>query len=236
MVFRHKLYYILTLLLFSQCAFSATVQPGSIFISEVMANPLATSDTNGEWFELFNASASTIDLNGLIISDDNSNFHEINHNDSLFILPGEYLVLGRNSDITVNGGYTADYVYTGFSLGNTSDQIVLSSADSEIVRLNYNGLPFGIAGVSAELIAQVINPDVTHYQLTENFIYGAGDNGTPGAQGSFELNYANPVPIPGALWLFISAIFLLGRNLKTTQANVFSQRCFSHYRYNPANF
>src|SRR5687768_5630304 len=30
--------------------------PGDVVISEVMANPLGSSDSNGEWFELYNPS------------------------------------------------------------------------------------------------------------------------------------------------------------------------------------
>ena len=48
--------------------FAATINSGDLLISEVMANPAAVSDSNGEWFELFNASLHSIDLNGLTIS------------------------------------------------------------------------------------------------------------------------------------------------------------------------
>ena len=213
MHFKLSIYFVSILLLTFPPSHSATIQQGDLLISEVMANPFAVSDVNGEWFELFNTSANTIDLNGFIISDNNSNSHEINASRPLTIASGEYFVLGRNSDSATNGGVNLDYAYTGFSLGNTSDQIIVSLSETEITRIEYNGLPFGSAGISAELIAQVSQPDASHYQLTENFIYGAGDMGTPGEQGSFQLRSASPVPIPGAFWLFVSAIFLLSRNI-----------------------
>ena len=145
---------------------AATIQAGDLLISEVMANPSAVSDANGEWFELFNASANSIDINGFTISDDGSNSHQINNGSSLFIAPGAYFVLGRNGDITENGGYTADYVYNNFTLGNSLDQIILSNNTNEIIRLNYTGAPFGTTGVSAELINQLINPNESNYQLS----------------------------------------------------------------------
>lgn len=188
--------------------YAATIQPGELLISEVMANPLQVSDTNGEWFELFNASTNPIDINGITISDAGSNTHEINSGGSLSINPGDYFVLGRNGDISNNGGYIADYVYNNFSLANSSDQIILSNEGIQIVALDYSGLPFGMAGVSAELVQQPINPSSVHYQLTQDTIYGSGDIGTPGSAGSFNLSNTNPVPIPGALWLFVSAIAL----------------------------
>jgi len=197
--------------------YATTIQPGELLISEVMANPLQVSDTNGEWFELFNASANPIDINGITISDTGSNIHEINNGGSLFINPGDYLVLGRNGDNSSNGGYIADYVYNNFTLGNSSDQIILSSTGMQIARLDYSGLPFGMAGVSAELMRQTVNPSSVDYQLTQDTIYGIGDIGTPGSTGSFNLSNASPVPIPSALWLFGSAIALFIGTIKNTK-------------------
>ncbi len=195
---------------------AVTIQPGDLLISEVMANPSAVSDANGEWFELFNASANSIDINGLTISDDGSNSHQINNGISLLIAPGAYFVLGRNGSSADNGGYIADYVYSDFTLGNTLDQIVLSDNTNEIVRLNYTGLPFGASGISAELINQLTNPDESNYQASQNNQYGLGDIGTPGRSGSFELVSASTVPIPGAVWLFASALLVLSRRFRLT--------------------
>ncbi len=196
---------------------AATIQTGDLLISEVMANPSAVSDTNGEWFEIFNASANSIDINGLTISDDGSNSHQINNGASLLIASGAYLVLGRNGNITNNGGYTADYVYSNFTLGNTLDQIILSDSTNEIIRLNYTDAPFGANGVSAELINQLTNPNESNYQLSQNIQYGLGDSGTPGRRGSFELISASAVPVPSAIWLFASALLMLSRKLNLTR-------------------
>lgn len=203
-----KKYLLLFSLLTCHHSQAASIQPGDLFISEIMANPSAVSDANGEWFELFNASANPIDLNGLTISDDTSNTHTIDSGGSLFIASGEYFVLGRNGDTLINGGYIADYVYTGFSLGNTNDQIIISENGAELSRVNYTGLPFGTAGISVELIIQAFPLNESSYQLTQNSFYGDGDIGTPGTQGSFALTHATTVPIPGAIWLFASVALL----------------------------
>ena len=212
--------YITTTLLLSCLmtnTYAATIQPGSLLISEVMANPSLVSDSNGEWFEIFNASSSTIDLNGITLSDDGSNIHHVNTNGSLLIESGAYLVFGRSSDNTINGGYTADYVYDDFTLSNSTDQIILTMDSIEIARLDYSGSPFGIAGISAELITQTSNPTNLDYQLTQSNRYGLGDIGTPGNPGAFQLTAASPVPIPNALWLFASAILLLIRKAKISR-------------------
>ena len=189
-------------------AFAASLQTGDLLISEVMSNPNAVSDTNGEWFEIFNASASTHDLNGLIIRDNGSNSHTINNGTSLLINPGEYFVLGRNTDTLSNGGLALDYSYSNFTLSNTSDQIILLFGTIEIANLNYNGAPFGTTGVSTEITNQKSVTTQADFQLTQNIQYGDGDFGTPGNAGSFELISSASVPIPGAIWLFASAALI----------------------------
>lgn len=195
--------------------FAASINPGDLLISEVMANPAAVSDSNGEWFEIFNASLNLIDLNALTISDDGSNSHIINADRSLLITPGEYFVLSNNGDSGSNGGFMPDYVYSGFSLANSSDQIIILDDGNEIFRLEYSGAPFGVTGVSAELINQVLNPQADDYGNTPTdavFQYGDGDFGTPGGAGSVLLTTRAPVPLPGATWLFGSAFLLFLRN------------------------
>ncbi len=203
-----------TFLFASSHSYSANINPGDLLVSEVMSNPAQVSDTAGEWFEIFNASANIIDLDGITISDNGSNAHEIDNGGSLLIDPGTYLVLGRNADMSQNGGYLADYVYSNFTLGNSQDQIILSRDNIEIARLDYSGAAFGVAGVSSELIAQTLMPTISDYMLTENFIYGLGDIGTPGGPGSFALTSASPVPIPGAIWFLMSGVLLLARSTK----------------------
>lgn len=197
---------------------ASSLQTGDLLISEVLANPSAVSDSNGEYFELFNTSNITIDLNGFSISDDGSNSHSINALEPLLIRPGEYFVLGNNGDSRTNGGYIANYVYSNFSLTNSSDEIILSSSDNIIVaRLAYSGAPFGISGVSAELVNQVLQPTADDYAISTT-LFGDGDLGTPGQAGSIILtSTASPVPLPAAFWLFSSALLMLVRLKHTSK-------------------
>lgn len=191
------------------CA-SAAVNPGDLIVTEVMANPSAVSDTTGEWLELYNTTGHRISLDGLTIADDGSNSHTIS-DPALGIDPGGYAVLGRNGDSTVNGGFIADYVYDNFTLGNSSDEIVLKSGGSELFRLVYDNAPaFGAAGISAELAVYDGHPDAADYQLTPaGMTYGAGDRGTPGSAGSWQPATVSAVPLPGAGWLLASGLGLL---------------------------
>jgi len=178
-------------------------ESGELLISEIMANPSAVSDTVGEWFELFNPTGDSLILNNLVLSDNGSNSHQINASDNLLINSGQYFLLARNGDSAINGGIIADYIYAGFTLGNTSDAIIISSTSSEITRLEYSS-GFIEAGKSTELF-QLPN-DIGNYQRTaDSFIYGAGDIGTPGIAGSAELPVSS-VPVPAAVWLFGSGL------------------------------
>jgi len=192
----------LIIALFS-CVFSPLSHATSVshlLITEIMANPTAVSDTNGEWFELFNPTAESIDLSGTILSDDNSLGHVIT---SGIIEAGSYFVMARNGDSSINGGFTADYTYSRFTLGNTSDQIILRNSNAgEILRLDY-GAGFVPSGGSMELIDAVMLPD--NYAATTT-TFGDGDFGTPGEAGSFIQPTASPVPVPAAAWLMGSGL------------------------------
>ena len=197
----------LTLLLSSAANSYGALLAGELIISEVMANPAAVSDTNGEWFELYNRTDSSIDLNGLNFYDSGSNSHTIS--ESLFIEASSYLVLGRNSDTAINGGLAVDYVYSNFTLGNSSDDIFIDFMGVQLAALSYdNDGVFGIAGISAEWLG-------SGYGLTPgSFSYGAGDIGTPGSQGSYDIPPVAAVPIPASGWLLVSGLcsLLIGKN------------------------
>ena len=196
----------LTLLLSSATNSHGALLAGELIISEVMANPAAVSDTNGEWFELYNRTDSSIDLNGLNFYDSGSNSHTIS--ESLFIEASSYLVLGRNSDAAINGGLTVDYVYSNFTLGNSSDDIFIDFMGIQLAALSYdNDGVFGVAGISAQWLG-------SGYGLTPgSFSYGAGDIGTPGSQGSYDIPPAAAVPIPASGWLLASGLcsLLIGK-------------------------
>ena len=85
--------------------------PGEVVINEIIQNPAAVSDANGEWFELFNPTGSDIDINGWTIRDDGIDTHVINNGGPLLILAGGYLVLGTNTDTGTNGGAPVAYSY-----------------------------------------------------------------------------------------------------------------------------
>lgn len=199
--------------------FTLNTQAASVsdlLITEIMANPMQVSDSNGEWFELFNPTSSPINLQGLTLSDDTSNEHTVSADSPLWVAAGQYFVMGKNGDAGSNGGFTADYTYNGFTLGNSGDQIVFSNGLTELLRFNY-GADFDIAGQSRELIGLPMLEE--NFGLTNaSFMYGMGDIGTPGMAGSYT---PSPVPVPAAVWLFGSGLIgLTGIARRRTTAQV----------------
>ena len=184
-----------------------------LLISEIMANPAALPDAQGEWFELYNPTDHEINLRDTWIGDDGRDLHKIETD--LLILPSEYLTLARGSD----PGFIPDYVYNNFTLGNGADEIVFSDGLTELLRLEY-GIGFVEAGQSRELTD--ISMLASSYLLTQDsLIYGAGEIGTPGSAGNAGLvgsvvpgstsigHPVSAVPAPATIWLFISGLLTI---------------------------
>lgn len=170
---------------------SALFQDGFVIVTEFMKDPAEVSDTQGEWFELFNAGPHRANLEGWVISDDGSNAHLIfNGGSGLWVLPRKRLVFGRNDDVQVNGGVPVDYVYSGFTLGNSADQIVLSTGVGRLVdRVDYdNGIQWPDSpGMSISLRPGAedtyFNDDPANWCHSSSFVaLSSSDTGTPGEQ------------------------------------------------------
>ena len=156
--------------------------PNNIVITEVMVNPAAVSDSYGEWFEIYNNDTIAIDLAGWRIADSEDDLHELQTvSIEFYIIPGDYLVLGRNADSAENGGYNADYEYWGFQLSNSSDEIFLIDDEGRIVdEIEYtSSVPFS-SGASMYLRNVEFDNAVDTSWAMSATPFGDGDYGTPG--------------------------------------------------------
>ena len=121
-----------------QASPTSAASTGTILITEIMYDPDDVSDSDGEYFELYNPGSTAIDLNGWNISDLGSNSHNIGS--SLIIPANGFLVLGESTNQSINGGVTVNYQHTSFSLSNTTDEIILKDGSGvEIDRVEYGG-------------------------------------------------------------------------------------------------
>lgn len=175
------------------CQGGACVSPyrppaaGELLVSEFMADPSKVNDASGEWFEIANLTGETLDLTGLQVHDDGSNRFTIPADARLTIGPNARLVFAINGDFNQNGGLKPDYVYSNFTLANTSDAIVLEVPGAGVidaVRYAASGGWAIAAGKSLQLretfLDATANDDPAHWCQT-TLSYGMGDFGTPGA-------------------------------------------------------
>ena len=170
---------------------------GQVVINEIMydPNPPAPS-VAGEWFELYNDGNSPVDLEDWTFSDAGSNPNTFTISGNLMIGAKGYLVLGRNSDTSANGGVPkVDYEYgTAFSLANGDDEIIMvDNTNNEMDRVEYDVNPWPLGnGASIALKTTTDyqtfdNNDPTNWCVSTKE-YGTGARGTPRA--------ANDCPLP----------------------------------------
>ncbi len=180
-----------------------------VVINELMIDPVAVGDANGEWIELYNPTAAAVDLAGWYIAEDGPGIHQIVG--SLVIPSGGYLVLCRNSNASLNGGVTCAYQLTNFALVNGGDSVLLLDPQAaEIDRVVYGpdagfttsapaaasvGLKHPYLDNAAMVIPELPN-DPTSWEdsnfVVSTKVFGTGDKGTPGARndGYVEQNHA----------------------------------------------
>lgn len=162
------------------------VDYGDLLITEIMYNPAALSDSDGEWIEIYNNSARPVNLQNLVVARDDANSHSIT--DSIELSPGTFFVLMRADSATMAA---RSYIYgSDISLSNTGAVLSIYNEGSEtgpgslIFSVDYGaaGFPDG-SGASISL-----NPDKMNASdalsgtswCTSTSPFTTGDLGTPG--------------------------------------------------------
>lgn len=111
------------------------VEFGQVVISELMVDPAAVSDTQGEWIELHNPTGTAWELQGCLIDDGGSTARAIA--DSFALAPGGYKAIARAASAGFPPAATMP-----MSLGNTGDAVAVSCDGVEIDRVVYGpGFP-----------------------------------------------------------------------------------------------
>ena len=170
-----------------------------IVVTEIMVNPASVSDSYGEWFEIANVTDTIISLEGWSIKDNGSDTHVIQtDNQESMIQPGQFYVLARNGNISSNGGVYSDYVYGGFSLSNTEDEIIILDSDGAIVdEVHYTSEWNFSSGISKEIHENNSDNSLIENWFASTLSYGSGDYGTPGSSYEGSLGFKNQHITPG---------------------------------------
>ncbi|HEX6370500.1 MAG TPA: DNA/RNA non-specific endonuclease [Longimicrobium sp.] len=180
---------------------------GNVVINELLQDPQAVLDANGEWFEVYNRGTTAVNLQGWTIASLNDVSHVISS--SVVIPAGGYAVLGRNGNAATNGGVTVNYVYAGtttLNLGNGNDWLALrDGAGASVDSIAWTSVTAGTARALIDPASDNLNVNGTAWTGCAA-TFGAGDRGTPGASnaactgggggGSVSLSINAPRQIP----------------------------------------
>jgi len=162
-----------------------------VIITEIMQNPGAVGDGDGEWFELHNSTDADIDINGWTIADLGIDSHLIDNGGPLIMPAGGYIVLGNNADMTTNGGAPVAYDYGGsWFLANGDDEVLLFDASMNLVdSVAYDGGPAfpDPTGASMSLRDLALDNGVGSNWCESITTFGDGDRGTPGQANVCEI-------------------------------------------------
>ena len=94
------------------------------------------------------------------------------------------MVLGANDDPALNGGVTVDYEYSGFTLSNLWDEVILAHPSGVSLDEIYydNGETFpDESGKSMMLLSPILNNSLGENWAASDVVFGTGDSGTPGS-------------------------------------------------------
>lgn len=164
---------------------------GDLVITEVMPDPDASPDEDGEWLEIY--VGADVDLNRLTLGKETDKVLQTLGDDDPTCLPvaaGSHIVLARNGDSALNGGLPEPTYPLAFSLGNSGGPlfVALSGADPEIPGelLDTTSYTAAKAGFSRALDGSQLNPLANDDPMNwcdagVDETYGAGDHGTPAA-------------------------------------------------------
>jgi hypothetical protein len=149
--------------------------PGSLVLTEFMADPATVADAQGEWVEVF--AQRDVDLNGVTLSNETGST-VLESPLCLSVKAGGYAVLARTEDSALNGGLPAVLATFGFGMGNGAGAHVLKLAAQATVLDSVSYTSAALPGVSSQRDSRAGTFCPTPVGVT----YGLGDRGTPGRE------------------------------------------------------
>ncbi len=172
----------------STCSVELGFNVGDLTFTEIMKDPRWSDDLYGEWFEVRNAAAGSVNLKGFTLFGGGVEQYVIPVD--LWVTAGDHVVFGIEDDVTINGGVVVDMRYVGIALSNATDTLAVVAPNGTIVdELSYNNTTWPSAtGRSMSL-------DAGHYQASMNdtaaywcngvMTLPGGDYGSPGNSNMF---------------------------------------------------
>lgn len=158
---------------------------GNLLITEIMCDPDELPDAEGEWIEIYNNTAETVNLKGMALRRSNIQSPHVIESD-VIVAAGGYTVIGKTAAATANVAYVCSWL----NLTNTGLELSIETADGTVlccIDFRIDGFSTPIAGKSLQLSPLIT--DITGARLGSNWcdatqLYSTGDYGTPGLQNS----------------------------------------------------
>ena len=165
------------------CSTVADLAVGDLVITEIMWDPTSVADYRGEWFEVYNASGTSLNLNGLVINSAGNSGHTIT--DDVVVAPGNQALLNVRVTTSLNGGTVGDYTYSYSQVGFAkTDSLSLVASGTTIDSVSYGFSSHSLEnGKSISLASSVLSAsgnDTASNWCASSSTYGDGDFGTPG--------------------------------------------------------
>lgn len=159
-----------------------SILKGELVITELLIQPAAVQEVDGEWFEIANVSDHPITLDGLTLASKSAS-HTINPCNPLVLEAGARLAMGRNADIAKNGGVPMVYSYkTDLSLTNAGDSMSLKAGATVVDQVTWlkAWVTKGQAlSLDPTQTTDTGNDTLSHWCWSPQKLPG-GDSGTPG--------------------------------------------------------
>ncbi len=226
-----------------------------IVINEIMYNAPEDADSE-DWIELYNSTASTIDLSGWVVKDeDDSHIFEFESGTS--IESGGYLVVAQDQEAfnQFYSGIEPLFGDLGFGLAGGSDQVRLFNADGELVDVvAYEDESPWPAGADGSGYSIELTSSASDNLVPSNWAASATEGGTPGSSNStlvsneeedknvphaikLEQNYPNPFnpgtriefELPERMNVRLTVYDILGRQVAELQNEVKAAGSYSVY-------
>ena len=173
--------------------------PGDLVISEVMPNPDAVADGDGEWVELY--VAADVDLNGLAVGREPGSPRTVIEDEAcLHAAAGTHLVLANNADPAQNGGLPRVDHQASLGLTNSNGTLFVGVGDEVLDQVAWASSRAGTAlALDPASLSPEGNDDAAQWCDDAVNAYGDGDLGTPGSANAScsELGPGDPGSDPG---------------------------------------
>ena len=201
---------------------------GDIIITEVMQNPSAVGDANGEWFELYNTTNDDIDIQGWNVKGAGDSGNGNNISTSLNVPARGFAVICKNTDPAVNGGLRNCGAAESPALSNGEDGIVLLDDDlNEVDRVEWDdGVTWpDPSGASMVFTGTTGNNDGSLWTTATAREQGydlsqSGDLGSPGRNGTGQILQPSATVSGSAGWRMLSLPFTAGTPEDLATANL----------------